>query len=267
MIQSQNMIEVSNLTKKYEDLIAVNNVSFKVNDGEIFAFLGPNGAGKTTTVKMLTTILRPTSGSIKINGIDPVEQPELARRQFGIVFQDPSVDDDLTAWENMDLHGVLYDVPDQERKRGCEELLKLVGLWDRKDSLVKNFSGGTKRRLEIARSLLHEPKILFLDEPTLGLDPQTRNFLWLKLQEVNQKKGMTVFLTTHHMEEAERMAQRIAIMDEGKIIATGTSEELKKQTGTKFLEDAFLALTGKTIREEGGASNDRVKRMGQIFRR
>ncbi len=257
------MIEVSNLTKKYGDHVAVDDITFTVTDGEVFAFLGPNGAGKTTTVKMLTTLLRPTAGVIKLDGIDPVLEPELARRQFGIVFQDPSLDDDLTAWENMDLHGVLYDVPDVLRTQRCEELLKFVDLWDRKDSVIKEFSGGMKRRLEIARGLLHEPKILFLDEPTTGLDPQTRNLLWDRLQELNKTKGMTIFLTTHYMEEADRMADRIAIMDEGKIIAAGTPEELKKQTNTEFLEDAFLALTGKTIRDEGAGSSDRARVMGQ----
>lgn len=261
------MIEVNNLTKKYGDLVAVNNVSFTVHDGEVFAFLGPNGAGKTTTVKMLTTLLHPTSGTMTLNDINPVREPEKARRTFGIVFQDPSLDDDLTAWENMDLHGVLYDVPDAERRQRNEELLKFVDLWDRKDSIVKEFSGGMKRRLEIARGLLHEPKILFLDEPTTGLDPQTRNLMWDRLQELNKTKGMTIFLTTHYMEEADRMADRIAIMDEGKIVATGTPDELKKQTNTDFLEDAFLALTGKTIRDEGAGSVDHARTMGRRWGR
>jgi ABC-2 type transport system ATP-binding protein len=260
------MIEVKGLTKKYGEHLAVNDVNFTVNDGEVFAFLGPNGAGKTTTVKMLTTLLHPTAGTIRLDNIDPVVDPELARRQFGIVFQDPSLDDDLTAWENMDLHGVLYDVPDAARKKGCEDLLKFVDLWERKDSLVKEFSGGMKRRLEIARGLLHEPKILFLDEPTTGLDPQTRNLMWDRLDNLNKTKGMTIFLTTHYMEEADRMAQRIAIMDEGRIVATGSPSELKQQTGTEFLEDAFLALTGKSIREEGGDGGQAKKAMGRMWR-
>lgn len=188
------MIKVTNLTKKFGDFIAVDAVSFSVEKGEIFAFLGPNGAGKSTTIKMLTTLLRPTGGSITLNGEDPVQSPEKARRMFGIVFQDPSLDDELTARENMEFHGVLYDVPDKLRRERTEQLLKFVDLFDRKDSLVKEFSGGMKRRLEIARGLLHHPKIIFLDEPTLGLDPQTRNHMWAYLKELNKTEGTTFFL-------------------------------------------------------------------------
>ncbi len=172
------MIEVTNLTKKFDEFVAVDNISFSVKPGEIFAFLGPNGAGKSTTIKILTTLLHPSSGTVMLNGHDPVKNPDETRRSFGIVFQDPSLDDDLTALENMELHGVLYDVPTKLRKERIEQLLNFVELWDRKDSPVKEFSGGMKRRLEIARGLLHHPKIIFLDEPTLGLDPQTRNHMW-----------------------------------------------------------------------------------------
>jgi len=260
------MIEVKNLTKKFGDLTAVDNISFNVKEGEIFAFLGPNGAGKSTTIKILTTLLHPTSGTVTLNGHDPVHHPDETRRSFGIVFQDPSLDDDLTAWENMEIHGILYDVPNGIRKQRSEELLKFVDLWDRKNSLVKEFSGGMKRRLEIARGLLHHPKIIFLDEPTLGLDPQTRNHMWAYLRELNKNEGTTVFFTTHYMEEADRIAERIAIIDHGKIVATGTSEELKKKTNTNSLEEAFLALTGTTIREEGSNSTDRM-RMHRRLRR
>lgn len=261
------MIHVKNLVKKFGDFTAVDDISFNVKDGEIFAFLGPNGAGKSTTIKMLTTLLHPTSGEILINGHNPVKNPDEARRSFGIVFQDPSLDDDLTALENMELHGVLYDVPNNIRKKRSEELLKFVELWDRKDSFVKEFSGGMKRRLEIARGLLHHPKIIFLDEPTLGLDPQTRNHMWAYLRELNKTEDTTIFFTTHYMEEADRIADRIAVIDRGKIIAIGTSEELKKQTNTDTLENAFLALTGKTIREETADPADRMRIMQRNFKR
>lgn len=259
------MIKVENLVKKFGEITAVDNVSFQVENGEIFAFLGPNGAGKSTTIKMLTTLLHPTEGKISLNGHDPVEDPDKTRRSFGIVFQDPSLDDDLTAIENMELHGILYDVPNNIRKKRSEELLKFVDLWDRKDSLVKEFSGGMKRRLEIARGLLHHPKIIFLDEPTLGLDPQTRNHMWKYLQDLNRDEGTTIFFTTHYMEEADRIAQRIAVIDHGKIIAIATSAELKKQTNTETLEDAFLALTGKSIRDESVGSTDQMRMMHRAF--
>jgi len=261
------MIEVENLTKKFNDFTAVDNISFKVDKGEIFGFLGPNGAGKTTTIKMLTTLLRPTVGRIQINGFDPLKDQNEVRCSFGIVFQDPSLDDELTVYENMEFHGVLYGVPKDTRRIRIEELLKFVELWDRKDDLVKNFSGGMKRRLEVARGLVHHPKILFLDEPTLGLDPQTRNHIWTYIKGLNQKEQMTVFLTTHYMEEAERVAQRAAIIDHGKIIAQGTSEELKQQTQTNSLEDAFLALTGKTIREEESGSMERMRMARKMHHR
>jgi ABC-2 type transport system ATP-binding protein len=253
------MIDVRNLTKRYGDFIAVNDVSFSVQAGEIFAFLGPNGAGKSTTIKMLTTILRPSEGHITVNGFDPTTQSHDVRRSFGIVFQDPSLDEDLTAWENMEFHGVLYDVPRNTRRQRIDDLLKFVELYDRRNSLVREFSGGMKRRLEIARGLLHHPKIMFLDEPTLGLDPQTRNHMWSYLQDLNKSEGTTVFFTTHYMEEAERVAQRIAIIDHGKIVATGTPDTLKKQTETNSLEAAFLSLTGREMREEAGNAADRMR--------
>lgn len=248
-IKSSAIISVKNLTKKFKDITAVDDISFDVQKGEIFAFLGPNGAGKSTTIKMLTTLLDPTSGNVTVNGL-PLQQKDAIRHSFGIVFQDPSLDDDLTALENMYFHSLLYGIPKDTRDKRMKDLLEFVELWDRRDKQVKDFSGGMKRRLEIARGLLHHPKILFLDEPTLGLDPQTRNHTWNYIKNINKKEQMTVFFTTHYMEEAERIADKVAIIDHGKIVAQGTSEELKKLTKTKTLEEAFLSLTGHEIREE-----------------
>ncbi len=259
-------ISVKNLTKKFKDFTAVDDISFSVDKGEIFAFLGPNGAGKSTTIKMLTTLLLPTSGHILLNDNNPLTQKDNARKSFGIVFQDPSLDDDLTTLENMQLHAALYSVPRNIRGKRIQELLEFVELWDRKNSLVKTFSGGMKRRLEIARGLLHHPKILFLDEPTLGLDPQTRNHMWQYIKRVNKEEGMTVFFTTHYMEEAEKIANRIAIIDHGKIIALGSPEKLRKDTKTTTLEDAFLALTGNAIRDEEATGADRMRQMRSAWR-
>ncbi len=253
-----SIIEVKNLVKKFDGLTAVNGISFDVARGEIFAFLGPNGAGKTTTIKMLTTLLAPTSGEIFLNGMDPVRDEAAARRSFGIVFQDPSLDDELTALENMEFHAVLYKVPKEVRRKRIEELMNFVELWDRRNDLVKAFSGGMKRRLEIARGLLHHPKILFLDEPTTGLDPQTRNHVWSYIQNLNREEQITVFFTTHYIEEADRSATRVAVMDHGAIVAQGTPAELKQQTGSELLEDAFIKLTGYDIRKE---SSDGASRM------
>ena len=261
------MIRVQHLVKKFGDFTAVDNISFEVARGEIFAFLGPNGAGKTTTIKMLTTLLAPTSGTLEIDGLNPARQQHEVRTRFGIVFQDPSLDQDLTAWENLDLHGVLYHVPRKVRRERAETLLKLFELWDRKDSPVKQFSGGMKRRLEIARGFLHTPKILFLDEPTLGLDPQSRNQLWTHVKNLNQHEGVTVFLTTHYMDEADRVAQRIAVIDHGRIVATGSPSELKVQTSKESLEEAFLALTGTAIRDESAGSADQMRQMAKMWRR
>ncbi len=253
------MIEVHHLTKKFNDFTAVDNISFEVKEGEIFAFLGPNGAGKTTTIKILTTLLEPTSGQVKLNGFDPTTQHDEARHSFGIVFQDPSLDDELTAWENLEFHGVLYHVPKELRRQRIDELLKLVELEDRRNSLVKTFSGGMKRRLEIARGLLHHPKILFLDEPTSGLDPQTRNHLWSYLKNLNCQEKITIFFTTHYIEEAEKIAKQVAIIDHGQIVAQGTPEELKNQTHTDSLEQAFLALTGHEIRTDEATGVDHMR--------
>ena len=267
MSENNNAISVNKLTKKFKDFIAVDGISFSVKQGEIFAFLGPNGAGKSTTIKMLTTLLHPTSGEINLNGFNPIHEQDKARKSFGIVFQDPSLDDELTAYENINFHGILYNVPSILRYDRIKELLQIVELWDKKDHLVKTFSGGMKRRLEIARGLLHHPQVFFLDEPTLGLDPQTRNQIWTYIKNLNKKEGITVFFTTHYMEEAEKIAQRIAVIDHGKIIAQGTVKELEAETKTSSLEEAFLNLTGHQIREETASGLDKMRLRHQFFRR
>lgn len=260
MYSMDHIIKVEKLTKKFKEFTAVDDISFEVQPGEILAFLGPNGAGKTTTIKMLTTILKPTSGKITIAGNDPIKQQDEARRSFGIVFQDSSVDDDLTAQENMEIHAALYHLPPNGRKEHIDKLLQFVELDDRRKELVKNFSGGMRRRLEIAKGLLHHPKILFLDEPTQGLDPQTRNHIWEYVKKMNQEEGMTVFFTTHYIEEADRYASRVMVVDHGKIVASGTPDEIKAQAGKDDLEDAFIALTGHEIRDEKAGAGDLMKR-------
>jgi ABC-2 type transport system ATP-binding protein len=250
------VIEVKNVVKRYGELAAVNDISFEVKAGEIFAFLGPNGAGKSTTISMLTTMLRPTSGKLYLNSHDVSKEQANARKSFGIVFQDPALEEELTAYENMLVHAVLYGIPKSEQQPRIEDLLRLVDLWVRKDSYVKTYSGGMRRRLEIARGLLHHPKILFLDEPTLGLDTQTRNLLWEYVQKLRDTEGMTIFFTTHYLDEAEEVADRIAIIDHGKIVASGTSKQLTKQTGMTSLEEAYLELTGRTVRDETSLANN-----------
>lgn len=261
----QNIINVEGLTKKFKDFTAVDKVSFSVKRGETFAFLGPNGAGKSTTIKMLTTLLTPSDGEIQIDGVSPIGNQELARKKFGIVFQDPSLDDDLTAEENMDLHAALYSVSRESRKSRIKELLEFVDLYDRKKSLVKTFSGGMKRRLEIARGLLHHPKVLFLDEPTVGLDPQTRNHMWTYLKKVSGGEKMTVFFTTHYMEEAEKYADTIVVIDHGRVIEKGTAKELRDRTKSKSLEEAFLSLTGHEIRNEEAGAIDALRQRRRVW--
>ena len=259
------MIRVENLLKKFGDLTAVDNISFEVPQGEIFAFLGPNGAGKTTTIKMLTTLLRPTSGTLELDGLDPRVKHNEVRKRFGIVFQDPSLDAESTAHENMEMHAIFYHVPKKVRIERTELLLKLFELWDRRNDRVKQFSGGMKRRLEIARGLLHTPKILFLDEPTLGLDPQTRNQLWTHVKHLNETEGVTVFLTTHYMDEADRVAHRIGIIDHGKLVALGSAQELRDRTKTDSLEAAYLALTGSTIRDEAAGAGEQLRQFARMW--
>ncbi len=261
-----DIISVKSLVRKFNGFTAVDNISFSVQKGSIFAFLGPNGAGKTTTIKMLTTLIKPTSGMIVIND-KPIKDHLEVRKSFGIIFQDPSLDNELTALENLELHGVLYGMPKNLRNSRIEELMKFVELWDRKDDFVKHFSGGMKRRLEIARGLMHHPKILYLDEPTSGLDPQTRNHIWSYIKELNKNEGITVFLTTHYMEEAEKVADEVAIIDHGKIIMQGSPNILKKKTKSKSLEEAFLSLTGHTIRTDDAKGIDNLREQGKMWGR
>src|SRR5205814_673245 len=223
VVSDRPIIRVQHVVKAFGKVTAVNDVSFDVRAGEIFAFLGPNGAGKTTTIKMLTTLLRPTTGSLELDGLDVTAHPMDVRKRFGVVFQDPSLDSDLTAWENMDIHGVLYHVPRHPRRERCEALLRMFELWERRDDLVKTSSGGMK--------------------------------------------GVTVFLTTHYMDEADRVADRIAVIDHGRLVATGSSAELKTQTGADSLEAAFLALTGTTIRDESATAADQMRQVARVWRR
>lgn len=318
---SENVIEVRNLVKKFGSLVAVNDISFNVVQGEIFGFLGPNGAGKSTTINILCTLLKPTSGRAIINGFDVVHQQTQVRQSIGLVFQDPSLDEQLTGIQNLRFHASVYNVPSRVREERIEQVLKMTELWDRRNNQVRTYSGGMKRRLELARGLLHHPRVLFLDEPTLGLDPQTRNRIWEYILELRRAEGTTLFLTTHYMDEADK-ADRIAIIDNGKIIAMDLPVELKKIAGndiisvktdnndkaiqeikqrysieasldsnglvfsvingeeflpvfikefrTKILsvglrrpslEDVFLKLTGREIREEGAA--DQMKAMAR----
>jgi ABC-2 type transport system ATP-binding protein len=228
------IVVVDTLSKRFGELTAVDGVSFTVAAGEIFGFLGPNGAGKTTTIKILATLLRATSGRATIAGFDVTREPRRVRESIGLVFQDNSLDDRLTAWENLYIHALLYDLPRAAFLARAENLLRLVDLWDRRDAQVRVYSGGMRRRLEIARGLLHRPKVFFLDEPTLGLDPQTRNAVWQHVRALRDANQVTVFMTTHYMDEAEN-CNRIAIIDRGSIVALGTPEELKRRVGGDVL--------------------------------
>ena len=231
---SDYIIKVENLVKRFGELVAVDNISFTVPSGEIFGFLGPNGAGKTTTINILCTLSKPTSGRATINGFDVVRQQNQVRQSIGLVFQDPSLDERLSGIQNLRFHALVYNVPASVRQKRIEEVLTMVELWDKRHNIVHTYSGGMKRRLEMARGLLHHPKVLFLDEPTLGLDPQTRNRIWEYILELRRREGTTIFLTTHYMDEAEK-ADRIAIIDYGKLVAIDTPEELKKLVGKDII--------------------------------
>ena len=226
-----NAIEIKDLIKHFEDVEAVKGINLEIEEGELFGLLGPNGAGKTTTISMLCTIQKPSSGSASIYGHDVAKEPDTVRRLIGIVFQDPSLDDNLTGRENLDFHARLYKVPRSEIAQRINDVLNLVELSDKADVIVKKYSGGMKRRLEIARGLLHHPRVLFLDEPTLGLDPQTRRHIWDYIEKLNREKRITMILTTHYMDEADKLCDRIAIIDHGKIVALDTPENLKRDVG------------------------------------
>jgi ABC-2 type transport system ATP-binding protein len=255
-----NVIETNKLTRSFGSLTAVDQLDITVESGEIFALLGPNGAGKTTTISMLCTILKPTSGTAKVNGFDIVKEARQVRKSIGIVFQEPSVDDRLTGRENLFMHANLYGVPPGDQKNRIDRILKLVELEDRADDLLRTYSGGMRRRLELARGLIHYPKVLFLDEPTLGLDPQTRDHVWKYIRELKETHDITVVLTTHYMDEADRLSDRIAIMDYGKIIALDTSAKLKETLEGDVITvkannlDALLSL----VTEKMGLQKTRI---------
>ncbi|MEW6410686.1 MAG: ATP-binding cassette domain-containing protein [Nitrospirota bacterium] len=247
-------IEVLETTKKFGELIAVDNVSFKVTEGEFFGFLGPNGAGKTTLIRMLTTLLKPTSGKAVVAGYDVMKEPEAVRHEIGVVPQTMTSDLDLTGYENMDIYGRFYRIPKKIRHERISYLLELVGLSSRANDLVATYSGGMRRRLEIARVMVHRPKILFLDEPTLGLDPQSRRVAWELIERFREGDSLSVFLTTHYMEEAETLCDRVAIIDKGKIIALGSPEELK----TQIPGNDIISIITSEVTDE---LNERVKNL------
>ncbi len=231
-----NAVEIERLTKRYGDLVAVDALDMSIEEGEIFGLLGPNGAGKTTTLSMLATLLKPTSGTARVNGYDVRKQPADVRRSIGIVFQDPSSDDILTGWENLYLHALMFGVAREERRRRIEHVLELVDLQDRANDIVKKYSGGMRRRLELARGLLHNPRILFLDEPTLGLDPQTREHIWVYIENLVKVENVAVIITTHYMDEADRLCDRVAIIDHGQIVALDSPSALKSKVGGEIIK-------------------------------
>ncbi len=230
-----DIIVTENLTKTFDGFTAVDHIKFSVKEGEIFGFLGPNGAGKTTTIKMLTTLLFPNEGSASIAGFDILKQRAMVRENIGIVFQEPALDTELTGRENLDFHARMYGLPQDKRKKRIIEVLTLVDLLDKQDVLVKNYSGGMKRRLEIARGLMHSPRVLFLDEPTLGLDAQTRRAIWEYIKQLNKDENTTIFLTTHYMDEADFLCDHIGIIDHGKILVMDKVDVLKKSVGNDVI--------------------------------
>jgi ABC-2 type transport system ATP-binding protein len=260
---TQPAISVVDLKKRYDDFEAVKGVSFEVGAAEVFGFLGPNGAGKSTTINMLCTLTKPTSGEGRVAGHDIVKERDDVRRNIGLVFQDPTLDGYLTAAQNLKLHAELYGVPSELVAPRMEQVMRMVGLWDRKDGVVGTFSGGMRRRLEIARGLMHSPRVLFLDEPTIGLDPQTRRSIWDYIRELQEREEITIFMTTHYMDEAE-WCDRIAIMDKGEIVALDSPETLKASIGTDRVtiqtddNDATIAALSDVFGVEGKISEGAV---------
>jgi len=260
---TSSAIEVEDLVKTYGQVEAVRGVSFDVARGEVFGFLGPNGAGKSTTINMLCTLARPTSGTARVAGFDIVGERDDVRRHLGLVFQDPTLDGQLTATQNLRLHADLYGIEREVIPERMRQMLEMVDLWDRRDQPVMTFSGGMKRRLEIARGLMHSPRVLFLDEPTIGLDPQTRNAIWSYIRALQESEGTTIFMTTHYMDEAE-VCDRVAIMDRGEIVVLDTPDALKANIGAETLDEVFLHHTGSSTRD-ADASPDRQSSAIQVF--
>jgi len=270
-INGEYAVSVERLVKKYKDLTAVDDISFTVKKGEFFAFLGPNGAGKTTTIKILCTLARQTSGNAYINGYNTLTDTKEVRKSIGLVFQDPTLDNDLSAYENLNFHAKLYGMNKSAIKDRIDYILNFIDLYGYKDKPVKLLSGGMKRRLEVGRGLLHSPSVLFLDEPTVGLDIQTRINMWDFINRLRKKETTTVFLTTHYIEEAEN-CDNIAIIDNGKIIAIDTPSALKKSVESKTnriatLSDVFISLVGREIREETGSALDRMRAFSKVLKR
>lgn len=259
------MITLKNLTKKFEKIVAVDNVSLDINEGEVFGLLGQNGAGKTTIIHMLATLLKPTSGTAQINGYDIIKDSSKVRKNIGIVFQAPSSDDMLTGFENLKIHSYLYGLPSELRVKRINDLLKLVGLYERKNDIVKKYSGGMRRRLEIARGLLHKPKVIFLDEPTLGLDPNSRKSMWDYIQKLVKEERITIILTTHYMEEADTLCDRIGFINKGKITAIDTPQQLKimikrnnNNTTDKYIGDTVKLHFKVTDDREAQLNNSHI---------
>ena len=268
-INNESAITVERLVKKYKDLTAVDDISFSVKKGEFFAFLGPNGAGKTTTIKILCTLVRQTSGDAYINGYNTIADKKEVRKSIGLVFQDPTLDNDLSAYENLNFHAKLYGMDKSAVKERIDYILNFIDLYGYKDKPVKLLSGGMKRRLEVGRGLLHSPSVLFLDEPTVGLDIQTRINMWDFINRLRKEEQTTVFLTTHYIEEAEN-CDKIAIIDNGKIIAMDTPSALKKLVESRrgeipTLSDVFISLVGREIREENGSATDRMREFSKVL--